>query len=66
MRSIDYEASIAAADGKLSMKEFGANHTKVLAGEPVFVEALANLLAAAKKLRNMRVFCSGIASVEIA
>jgi DNA-binding HxlR family transcriptional regulator len=45
--SIDYEASIAVADGQLSMEEFGANHVEVLAGEPVLVEGLMNLLSAA-------------------
>lgn len=45
--SIDYEASIAVADGQLSKEEFGANHVDVLAGEPVHVEGLMNLLSAA-------------------
>jgi DNA-binding HxlR family transcriptional regulator len=45
--SIDYEASIAVADGQLSMQEFRANHVKVLAGKPALAESLWKLLAAA-------------------
>ncbi len=34
-------------DGQLSMEDFGANHVKVLAGDPGPVEELLNLVSAA-------------------
>ena len=45
--SMSYEASIAVADGLLSLEEFGANHVEILAGEPACVEELMNLLSGA-------------------
>ena len=45
--SIDFEAGVAVADGRLSMEDFGANHVKVLAGEPVHVEEMMDLVSAA-------------------
>ena len=45
--SIDFEAGVAVADGRLSMEDFGANHVKALAGEPVHVEEMMDLVSAA-------------------
>lgn len=45
--SMSYDASIAVADGRLSLEEFGAIHMEVLAGEPAFVEELMGLLSGA-------------------
>ncbi len=45
--SMGYEASMAVADGKLSLEEYGANHVEVVAGEPALVEELMTLLSSA-------------------
>lgn len=43
--AMEYEAIVAACDGRLSLQKFGEDHVEVLAGEPVFVEKLMNLMA---------------------
>lgn len=45
--SMSYDRSIAVADGRLSIEEFGAKHVQVLAGEPAMVDEFMNLLSGA-------------------
>ena len=46
---MEYESIVAACDGRLSLQDFGEDHVEVLAGEPVFVEKLMNLMADAMR-----------------
>ena len=45
--AMDYEAIVAACDGRMSLQQFGEGHVEVLAGEPAEVEELMGLMAAA-------------------
>ena len=45
--SMDYEAMVAVADGRMPLEEFAEHNMEVVSGEPVVVAELMNLLSGA-------------------